>query len=258
MQFEELERAMRVYETAHDHCVLPGLWMVVRLDGRSFTRLVREVHPFEAPFDPRFRDMMIATTRHLMACGFNVVYGCTHSDEISLLFHPAEDSFGRKVRKLISVLAGEASAAFALQLGAVACFDARIAQLPSAERVIDYFRWRAEDAHRNALNTHCYWLLRKQGLSARAADAQIAGLRVAAKNELLFQHGINFNDLPAWQKRGVGLVWETYDTPGVNPQTGEAVTAQRRRLALIEELPAREAYTAWVTQIINGIRAAPY
>src|SRR5688500_4011286 len=193
MQFETLESTMRVFETAHDHCVLPGLWMAARLDGRGFTRLVREVHPFEAPFDARFRDMMVATARHLMTCGFNIVYGCTHSDEISLLLHPREDSFGRKIRKILSILAGEASAAFTLELGAVACFDARIAQLPSAQRVVDYFRWRAEDAHRNALNAHCYWLLRKQGLSAHAADARIAGLPIAAKNELLFQHGINFN-----------------------------------------------------------------
>jgi tRNA(His) 5'-end guanylyltransferase len=27
----------------------------------------------------------------------------------------------------------------------------------------------------------------------------------AEKNELLFQYGINFNDLPAWQKRGAGI-----------------------------------------------------
>jgi tRNA(His) guanylyltransferase len=169
------------------------------------------------------------------------------------LFHSEEDGFGRNLRKLISVLAGEASAAFALQLGVVACFDARIAQLPSAQFVVDYFRWRAEDAHRNALNAHCYWLLRRQGLSARAADARIAGLKVAAKNELLFQHGVNCNDLPAWQKRGVGLIWEDIRQPGVNPQTGEAVVAQRRRLALIEELPSREAYAAWVAQLISGI-----
>src|SRR5262245_51897842 len=131
MQFEQLDSTMRIYETAHDHCVLPGLWMVARLDGRSFTRLVREVHPFEAPFDGRFRDLMVTTTRHLMTCGFNVIYGCTHSDEISLLFHPSETSFGRKERKFLSILAGEASGAFSLALGDVACFDARIAQLPS-------------------------------------------------------------------------------------------------------------------------------
>jgi len=137
MQFEALDRVMRVYETAHDHRVLPGLWMVARLDGRSFTRLVREVYPFEAPFDPRFRDMMLATTRHLMDCGCNVIYATTHSDEISLLFHQGEDSFGRTLRKLLSILAGEASAAFSLQLGLIATFDARIAQLPSEQLVID-------------------------------------------------------------------------------------------------------------------------
>jgi tRNA(His) guanylyltransferase len=48
MQFEALDHTMRVYETAHDYRVLPGLWMAARLDGRSFTRLVREVRPFEA------------------------------------------------------------------------------------------------------------------------------------------------------------------------------------------------------------------
>lgn len=226
--------------------------MVARLDGRSFTRLVREVHPFAAPFDPRFRDLMIATARHLMDCGFNFLYANTHSDEISLLFHSGEDSFGRKLRKLLSILAGEASAAFSLRLGTVACFDTCIAQLLSEQLVVDCFRWRAEDAHRNALNAHCYWLLRGQGLDARAAAARVAGLSVAAKNELLFQHGVNFNDLPAWQKRGVGLVWEQYDKPGTNPQTGERVTSSRRRLAVIEELLIGEAYGAWLAELLSA------
>jgi tRNA(His) 5'-end guanylyltransferase len=121
------------------------------------------------------------------------------------------------------------------------------------QRVVDYFRWRAEDVHRNGLDAHCYWLLRGQGQSARAADARIAGLSIAAKNELLFQHGINFNEPPAWHKRGVGLIWETYELPAVNPTTGTEVTAQRRRLAQLLELPAREAYAAWVEQLIRGI-----
>lgn len=110
MKFDDLDAAMRVYETAHDHCVLPGLFMVARLDGRSFTRLTKELHGFEAPYDPVFRDHLVETVRHLMSCGFRVVYGCTQSDEISLLFHPDEESFGRKLRKYVSILSGEASA----------------------------------------------------------------------------------------------------------------------------------------------------
>ncbi|MGI8554262.1 MAG: tRNA(His) guanylyltransferase Thg1 family protein, partial [Dehalococcoidia bacterium] len=208
MKFDELDSRMRVFETAHDHCVLPGLFMVARLDGRNFTRLTKEVHAFERPFDGRFRDFMIATTEHMMTCGFNVVYGYTESDEISLLFHPEEQTFGRKLRKFDSILAGEASAKFTLLTGHLGAFDCRIAQLPNADLVIDYFRWRNEDAHRNALNSYCYWTLRDEGKSAGAAQAMLLRMSVAGKNELLFQHGINFNDLPGWQKRGVGLSWE--------------------------------------------------
>jgi tRNA(His) guanylyltransferase len=60
------------------------------------------------------------------------------------------------------------------------------------------------------------------------------------QNELLFQHGINFNQLPLWQRRGIGLYWEKYIKEGFNPKTGEAVTATRRRIKVDEELPMKE------------------
>ena len=252
MKFDDLDQKMRVFETAHDLCVLPCLYMVARLDGRSFTRLTKDVQRFEAPFDVRFRDLMVETTEYLMGgCGFNFVYGYTESDEISLLFGFEENSFGRKLRKLISILAGEASAKFSLLLGDMACFDCRISQLPSVDLVVDYFRWRSEDAHRNALNAHCYWLLRKQGKSVGDATAALKGMSVASKNELLFQHGVNFNDLPQWQKRGVGLYWEEYDRPAENPVTGKKVLARRRRICRDLELPMKDEYSAFLRKLIG-------
>ena len=38
MKFDDLDERMRIFETAHDHRVLPGVFMVARLDGRGFTR----------------------------------------------------------------------------------------------------------------------------------------------------------------------------------------------------------------------------
>ncbi len=61
MKFDELDTQMRVFETTNDLYVLPGIFMVARVDGRSFTRLTKEVFKFEAPFDPVFRDHMVAT-----------------------------------------------------------------------------------------------------------------------------------------------------------------------------------------------------
>jgi tRNA(His) guanylyltransferase len=246
MKFDELDERMRVFETAHDHCVLPGLHMVARLDGRGFTRLTKEVHQFEAPFDVRFRDLMLSTAEHLItSCGFNVIYGYTQSDEISLLFALEENSFHRKLRKLHSVLSGEASAKFSLLLGAIGVFDCRVSQLPSVGHVVDYFRWR------NELNAHGYWQLRKQGQSVAEATAAMKGKSVAQKNELLFQNGVNFNDLPLWQKRGSGLYWEEYDRPADNPLTGEKVTARRRRVRRDLELPMREEYSAFLQKILS-------
>ena len=225
--------------------------MVARIDGRSFTRLTKQQHAFDAPYDDRFRDLMTATAEHLMQCGFRVSYAYTQSDEISLLFARDEELFGRKLRKYNSVLAGEASAKFSALLSEPACFDCRISQLPSANLVVDYFRWRNEDAARNCLNGYCYWTLRKNGRDAKQATSRLSGMSVADKNELLYSLGINFNDLPSWQKRGIGLYWESYQRESHNPLTGEATAAVRRRIKRDLELPMKAAYGQFVTRFTS-------
>ena len=252
MIFDELDKKMRVYEQSIDQVLLPETFMVARLDGRGFTRLTKEICKFEAPFDERFRDVMVHTAMSLMGCGFRVVYGFTESDEISLLFDVSEDAFGRKVRKYNSTLAGEASAAFSLELGRVATFDCRMVPLPTVERVQDYFRWRQEDANRNALNSHCYWMLRKEGKSVHEATKELEGKGVSFKNELLFSRGINYNDLPSWQKRGIGLWNEQYEKEGFNPITNEKEMAMRNRVNIEYELPIGEAYGEMISGFIRG------
>jgi tRNA(His) guanylyltransferase len=251
MKFDDLDAKMRLYETTHDVSVLPEMYMVARIDGRSFTRLTKDVHQFKAPFDEKFRDLMVETVKHLMTCGFNVVYGYTESDEISLLFDFNETTFSRKHRKYNSILAGEASAKFSLLLGDLGAFDCRICELPNPSLVVDYFRWRSEDALRNALNAHCYWKLRSEQFTQRQATKKIEHLSRADKNELLFGYGINFNELPSWQKRGVGIYWEEVDKEGFNPKTKETVLTKRRQLKTDFELPVKDAYDAFIAQFVS-------
>lgn len=252
MNFDDLDTQMRKYEESLDQILLPELYLVARLDGNRFTRLTKEVCKFEAPFDEKFRDMMVETVKALMTYGFRVIYGYTESDEISLLFHPEENTFGRKVRKYNSLLAGVASAAFSMQLGQQAIFDCRMVPLPTLERVQDYFLWRQEDAHRNSLNSHCYWLLRRQGKSVSEATAMLSGQSVAYKNELLFQNGINYDKLPCWQKRGLGVYWKAVEKKGFNPVTGQEEIAERRNLYVDGAIPLRENYQRFITDIIGS------
>lgn len=250
MKFDELDQQMRVFETAHDQFVLPGIYMVARIDGRGFTRLTKELHTFETPFDLKFHQLMMDTAEALLR-EFLGIYAYTQSDEISLLFPLGCDLFKRKLRKLNSLLAGFASASFALGLGSMASMDCRICELPSARHVVDYFRWRNEDAYRNALNAHCYWLLRKQGSRGGAASDRLLSLSVADKNELLFQNGVQFNELPNWQKRGSGLYWERFDKPGLNPLTGQPTTTVRQRIKRDWDLHMKEAYSQFIADLLQ-------
>ena len=250
MRFDDFDRIMRVYETSSDRCVVPGMYIVTRIDGRNFTRLTKETCRFEAPFDTKMRDLMAETVRHLMGCGFTVIYGYTESDEISLLHSLRETAFSRKHRKFNSILAGEASAIFTHLLGKPAAFDCRVCELPNKPLVLDYFRWRMEDAHRNALNAHCYWKLRSEGKSQREATSLLSGMNTSQKNELLFAHGINFNDLPLWQKRGMGFYFREVEKQGVDPRDGSPVSAVRRELITDQTLPMNDAYALLLDDIM--------
>lgn len=250
MKFDDLDKKMRVYEQSLDQTVLQEMYLIARIDGRSFSRLTKEICNFEAPFDERFRDMMVKTVKQLMDCGFRVIYGYTESDEISLLFHRDENAFGRKVRKYNSILAGMASATFSLELGQPVAFDCRVVPLPNRELVEDYFLWRQEDAHRNALNSHCYWMLRKEGKSVQEATAMLEGKSVSFKNELLFSRGINFDKLPSWQKRGIGIYWHDFEKIGYNPIKNTDEKSVRRELKVDMELELGEKYAEFIRGIL--------
>ena len=253
MNFETLDKQMRRFEQSLDRTMLEGIYVVARLDGHGFTRLTKNEWDLEKPFDIRFRNAMIETTKHLMNCGFRMVYGYTQSDEISLLFHLHDDTFGRKERKLLSILAAEASVAFSMSTGRHAVFDCRLVPLPTADHVIDYFRWRQEDAHRNSLNTHCYWALRKEGISASAAQKRMSGILNSEKNELLFERGVNYNDLPLWQKRGVGMYYHDEQRQGFNPVTKEMTSYTRRSLHVESLLPTGQVYSKMLYMILKDV-----
>ena len=79
----------------------------------------------------------------------------------------------------------------------------------------------------------------------------LEGQSIAYKNELLFQNGINYNELPNWQKRGIGIYWETYEKQGFNPITGKEEIAERRALEVDDELPLREEYSGFITELLK-------
>ncbi|GAA4935749.1 tRNA(His) guanylyltransferase Thg1 family protein [Actinoplanes utahensis] len=246
---ETFEARQRSREYFHALTVLPGVWTVLRLDGRGFSRFT-EQH-FSKPFDERFAEhMTVAAETLLVEMGARYAY--TVSDEISLLFAPGFELFGRSVEKLVSVSAGIGSAAFTRAAGTAAHFDSRLWLGATVGDVVDYFSWRQSDAARSALNGWCYWTLRAAGRTRQEAADAIEGASTAGKNDLLYRHGINFNEVPSWQRRGIGLWWETYQRSGHDPIRGIDVTADRRRIHIERSLPMKDTYRDLVEQLTGS------
>jgi tRNA(His) guanylyltransferase len=249
----EFAASQREREWFHGLTVPPGLWTVIRVDGRGFSRLTEE--HFAKPYDERMREHMTAAATALMT-EFGAVYGCTHSDEISVVLPPSSGLFGRGLEKLVSVSAGISSAAFTAAAGLAGHFDSRAWIGATAADVVDYFSWRQSDATRSALSTWCYWTMRQAGRTARQATAALNRTGTSEQNELLYQHGINFNDVPAWQRRGTGLYWETYRKAGHDPRDGTEALATRRRLRADDEIPIKDDYRAMVADLLAAAVSA--
>lgn len=252
MKFDDLDAMMRAYEREYDQKIPKDSFLVARLDGRSFTRLTKEVcSGLERPFDVRFRDAMVETARHLMRCGFEVVYAYTESDEISLLFAYGASTFERKIRKYVSILAGEASAAFSQALGEMGVFDCRMVPLPNLNAVRDYFRWRQEDSHRNSLNAYVYWTMRDRGMGAREADKVLLNISNDRKKEILADAGIDYESAPAWQRWGTGLYMEKFERRGLNPKTGKEEVGYGNAVKVDYDLPVGEPYGEMVVSLVS-------
>lgn len=247
MKVDDLGARMRELEWFHALRAPPGAWIVLRVDGRSFSALTEKA--FKKPFDERFHAAMLVATERLFT-ELDGVLAYTESDEVSVLLHPETELFNREVEKLVSISAGVASAAFSLNVGQPAHFDSRLWIGVTQSQVVDYFRWRQADATRCCLNGWCYWMLRHAGRTVQDATRALEGLGFSEKNELLFSLGHNFAKLPSWQRLGSALYWGKVEKQGFNPKTGENVVATRRALTLDEELPRGEDFKLFLESFL--------
>ncbi|WP_205678850.1 tRNA(His) guanylyltransferase Thg1 family protein [Aquisphaera insulae] len=249
MKPSDFEARMRSGEFFHDLRMLPATWAVLRLDGHGFTRFT--ARRFQKPFDASFHAQMIATAERLLE-RFQGLYAYTESDEISILLPRDWDLFDRELEKAASLSASLAGAVFSIACGEPVQFDSRAWLGARDEDVVDYFRWRQADATRCALNGWSYWTLRKAGRSVAEATAALHGKSVAFKNDLLRNHGINFNELPCWQRRGTGIYWERFEKEGFDPMRGLAVKTVRRRMKVDRELPMKGEYGKLVERLVRS------
>lgn len=228
MDRSDLAERMKGYEKRNRYFLQRRMPVILRLDmraGHSFTR------GFERPFDEVFIKSMQDTAKYLCENIQNCKLSYQQSDEITLLLVDYDKLntdcfFDYRVDKLCSIAASMATMAFnkffekyvdeyrfskwdgvskyedgtwgyiqtllnAVDKGAM--FDCRCFNIPK-EEVTNLIYWRQLDASRNSIQMVGQANFSHKELQNKSCND--------IQDMLMTQKGINWNDLPTYQKRG--------------------------------------------------------
>lgn len=209
----DLQRSLERFETYNDGFILPDTRLVIRLDAHRLGDWSR-VASGEYPCGEQLTKAFHTTAKALLTSSFRVVLAYAHGDEISLYIDPTENSNPLRRSKLISAFASAAALHFRDATGLSALFDARLSELPSDERVAEYFMWQRRYCFRNAVTISLRRALAASGLSAEDVERRLHGLPEAQRIEALAQAGIALETIPPTTRRGALFSWREVQKDG--------------------------------------------
>lgn len=234
--YTDLDIRMKRYEKVTDQKLIRRMPVIIRLNGRSFHTFTKG---FRKPFDDILINSMQQTALYLCENIQNCVFAYTQSDEITLIlvdYKKLNSSawFDYEVQKMCSIAASMATMAFnnffkegitkensaftdewldngdfnpkykdeelnklwithkrASEKGAM--FDCRCFNIPK-EEATNLIYWRQLDASRNSIQMVGQANFSHKELQNKSCN-QIQDM-------LMERKGINWNDLPIYQKRG--------------------------------------------------------
>ena len=231
MDTSDLAKRMKGYEERNRYYLQRRMPVILRLDvraGHSFTK------GFERPFDEVFIKSMQETAKYLC----ENIQGCKlsyqQSDEITLVLVDYDKLntdcfFNYRVDKLCSIAASMATMVFNESFSKIysklyrdkiehrenvdelvktyafkagkAMFDCRCFNIPK-EEVTNLIYWRQLDASRNSIQMVGQANFSHKELQNKSCND--------IQDMLMTQKGINWNDLPTYQKRGSCCIKEEY------------------------------------------------
>lgn len=202
MDKTDLGNRMKEYEGIEaNRILLPRLPICIRADGRAFHSFCKGL---KRPFDPAFCSLMVDTTKFLVD-KTNALIGYTFSDEISLVIYNtdinSEPFFNGRIQKLTSVIASMCTAFFNKSIPAMlpektntlAFFDCRVWNVPNLDEAANTLVFRENDATKNSISMLAQSIFNHNELQNKNCSEM---------QDMLMEKGINWNDLPNYQKRG--------------------------------------------------------
>jgi tRNA(His) guanylyltransferase len=163
--------------------LLPNTWVVVRIDGRAFTKMCAK-YSFEKPNDRRALDLMNCAAKAVVSDLSDITLAYGVSDEFSFIFHKSSNLFERRASKLVTTVVSTFTANYVFSWSSffpdtplsypLPTFDGRAVCYPTISNLRDYLSWRQADCHINNLYNTTFWsLIQLGGLDNQAAEEKL-------------------------------------------------------------------------------------
>ncbi|KAH7394446.1 tRNAHis guanylyltransferase-domain-containing protein [Pyrenochaeta sp. MPI-SDFR-AT-0127] len=215
--------------------LLANTWIVVRIDGRGFSKLTAK-YKFVKPNDRDALNLMNAAAEAVMKELPDLVLAYGNSDEYSFVFHKDCVLFERRASKLTTTVVSTFTSYYVFLWSKyfpdkpltppLPSFDGRAVCYPSDSNLRDYMSWRQVDCHINNLYNTTFWaLVQKGGMGAREAEQRLKGTVSSDKNEILFKEfGINYNNEAECFKKGTVLYRDFFPKSSAQESLSPALT----------------------------------
>ena len=209
--------------------------IIVRLDGRSFHKLAKDLN-LTKPYDENFFRVMAEVCEDLFR-EFSPSLVYTFSDEISLLLDKIP--FDGRIEKINSVIASFTASSFVIHYGVEfkkpPAFDSRIIPIGD-EDIPKYFKWRQDESWKNCIASHGISYLKTKYSNDEAND-KINGMKSNEIHELLYQNGINLNDVETYKKRGIAVYRKNKKVVGFNKKENKDQVSYRSYIYVDWDVP---------------------
>ena len=210
MQFDTLKEKQEYYRSLTDYRLLPNSYVIVMLDGRSFSKKVK--NKFRKPFDERFINAMNDTTKYLCEEIEGCKFGYCQSDEITLLLTdfetPTTDSFFRyRLSKILSICASAATAKFNACMLETRQSETETDNIDEVFKNNPLYEFDCKAWNVPTLNDVYGWVLYRQLDCIRNSKQQTAQTWLS-HNQLI---GLNTDEQISKLKQEKGVDWETFD-----------------------------------------------
>ncbi|KAI3859277.1 hypothetical protein MKW98_007658 [Papaver atlanticum] len=168
-----------------------------------------------------------------------LVFSYGVSDEYSFVFKKTTEFYNRRSSKIVSITVSFFTSVYVMKwkdffpdkdLKSIPSFDARTVCYPSTKIVRDYLAWRQVDCHINNQYNTCFWKLIESGKTKSVAQDRLKGTQTQDKNEIIFQLGVNYSNLPAIFRKGSCVFKDTVEEIVKYNENGQPVKRSRNKV----------------------------